>query len=395
MNEFEITIDRIAFGGAGVGRLPEGKVCFVHGTLPGEKVLVRVDSEKKNFANGTALKILEASPERIPVENPVPGGVYMHMTYEAENRIKQSQLHDFFHRNVPEICQGAVFKEPLIPKHPLHYRNKITLHSRIEGGRTLLGYHDDARQMIEDLPFCPLADPEIAAMLAELRADDSFMGKLGDGDKVTIRHADNGVFYWINEAGSEIPMLTFDTAYGPLDVGPESFYQVNNEGAALMQQAIFAELQNLGEIPDSFLDLYCGAGFFSLVAAAAGIGKIAGADIDPAAVAVAAANLERVGCGNARFHAYAAHLIVGRLIKKCGGNPVMVVDPPRNGLDAKTVQMLGSSRIKKLFYVSCAPDTLVRDLRTLGSVGFRLVSNTMINMFPRTAHIESITVLKR
>lgn len=395
MSEFKITIDRIAFGGAGVGRLPDGKVCFVHGTLPGEEVLVNVVGEKKNFANGVAEEILTPSAERIPVEIPVPGGVYMHMTYEAENRIKQAQLHDFFHRHAPEICDGGIFKESLIPEHSLHYRNKITLHSQIHEGNTLLGYYDDASQMVEDLPVCPLADSEISAMLTEIRADNSFMNSLEDGDKVTIRHADNGLFYWINNAGKEIPMLTFNTAYGPLDVSPESFYQVNNEGAVLMQQEIFNELQNLSEIPSAFLDLYCGAGFFSLVAAAAGIGKIIGADIDSAAAAVAAANLERAGCENYRFHGYPAHLIVGRLIKKGGDSPVMLVDPPRHGLDRQTVQMICSSHIKKLIYVSCGPDTLVRDLRVFGSAGFRLVSNVMLNMFPRTAHIESITVLKR
>lgn len=390
--KFEITVDRIAFGGSGVGRLPNGMVCFVPGVIAGEKTVVEILSEKKRYAAAALLDVTGPSPHRIAVENPVPGGVCQHMTYEEENRVKQAQLLDFFKRGAPTVCETCDFREPLIPSQPLHYRNKIVLH--YQDGR--LGYFLEDNRTVADVPFCPLADPEVAAGLKEIRSELPSVTFQND-DKVTIRHADNGVFHWVNDDCAGIPDLEYHTPCGKLKVAPGSFYQVNNEGAAMMQDAVRQMLESPADEPSSFLDLYCGAGFFSLAALAAGIGRIIGADIDPEAAASASANLQNAGAdgGNVRFHAFAADLIVGRLIRKGGRNPVLLVDPPRHGLDQATAHRICTSHIRELIYVSCAPDTLVRDLKLLGSAGFTAESNVMINMFPRTAHIESITRLRR
>jgi tRNA/tmRNA/rRNA uracil-C5-methylase (TrmA/RlmC/RlmD family) len=389
--KFEITIDRIAYGGNGVGRLPNGMVCFVPGVIAGEKAVVEVLTEKKRYTTAALLEVVEPSPHRIPVENPIPGGVYQHMAYDEENRVKQAQLLDFFKRGVPEICDACDFREPLIPSRPLQYRNKIVLHS--QDGR--LGYFMEDNRTVEDVPVCPLADPEISVKMTEIRSKMQSVTFEND-DKVTIRHAANGVFDWLNGDNAGIPNLLYHTPCGELEVAPDGFYQVNNEGAAMMQNTVRAMLENLTEEPSSFLDLYCGAGFFSLAALAAGIRRIIGADIDPGAAAAATANLQKAGAGkDIRFYAFAADRIVGRLIKKGGSNPVLLVDPPRQGLDQATAQQIATSHIRELIYVSCGPDTLVRDLRLLGSAGFTVESNVMINMFPRTAHIESITRLRR
>ncbi len=389
--KIETTIDRIAFGGSGVGRLPNGMVCFVPGVIAGEKVAVEVVTEKKKFAIAKLLEVLEPSPHRVAVETPVPGGVYMHMTYEEENRIKQAQLLDFFHRQAPTACENCDFREPLIPSQPLHYRNKVVLH--YQEGR--LGYFAEDNRTVEDVPFCPFADSEVAVKLAEIRSNMQSV-TLQNDDKVTIRHAANGVFHWVNNAPEDIPNLLYHTPCGTLEIAPDSFYQVNDEGAAIMQNEVLSMLENLTDEPSSFLDLYCGAGFFSLAAAKAGIGKIIGADIDTNAAAAAAANLRRAGYEDkARFHGFAANLIVARLIKKSGENPILLVDPPRHGLDQDTASQICTSHVRELIYVSCGPDTLVRDLKLLVSAGFTVESNVMINMFPRTAHIESITRLRR
>lgn len=389
--KIEMTIDRIAFGGSGVGRLPNGMVCFVPGVIAGEKVAVEVVTEKKKFATAKLLEVLEPSPHRIAVETLVPGGVYMHMTYEEENRVKQAQLLDFFHRQAPAVCENCNFREPLIPSQPLHYRNKVSLH--YQDGR--LGYFAEDNRTVEDVPFCPLADSEVAVRLAEIRSKMESV-TLQNDDKVTIRHAANGVFHWINNAPDDIPNLCYHTPCGTLEIAPDSFYQVNDEGAAIMQNEVLSMLENLTDEPSSFLDLYCGAGFFSLAAAKAGIDKIIGADIDTNAAAAAAANLRHAGYEDrVRFHGFAANLIVARLIKKGGENPILLVDPPRHGLDQDTAHRICTSHIRELIYVSCGPDTLVRDLKLFGSAGFAVESNVMINMFPRTAHIESITRLRR
>lgn len=396
MENIEITIDRIAYGGAGVGRLPNGKVCFVHGTAPGETVLVALTDEKKNFANAELVEIVKPSPERIPVECPIPGAAFQHFSYQAENEIKNAQLKDFFQRNVPAMCRDGEFFEPLIPANELGYRNKITLHAQEQDGTMVLGYFMEDNRTVQDIPFCPLADSAVAERLAQLRADDAFMSTLLDRDSVTIRHADNGVFHWKNHEYADTPLLEFSTPAGMLKTAPESFFQVNQEGAALLQNTIKSVLANLPEPPTSFLDLYCGSGFFSIAAAKVGIDKIIGADSDPRAIANATENLKSNGFANARFHSFPADRIVGRLMKKGGDFPLLLVDPPRTGLDKVTCRAIAlNPAIINMIYVSCAPDTLARDLKILADTGFRMISTVMLNMFPRTAHMESITLLQR
>lgn len=396
MENIEITIERIAYGGAGVGRLPDGKICFVHGTAPGETVLVKLTDEKKRFANAELVEVLKPSSERIPIENPIPGAPYQHLSYQAENQFKDAQLKDFFLRNVPAMCRDGVFSEPLIPTKELGYRNKITLHAQQQEEIMALGYFMEDNRTVQDISCCPLADEAVAGRLTQLRSDADFMNSLLSGDSVTIRHADNGVFHWKNRDYAEIPLLEFSTPAGVLKIAPESFFQVNPEGAALLQNTIKSVLASIPEPPTSFLDLYCGSGFFSIAAAKVGISKIAGADSDPRATANAAENLKNNGFTNARFYSFPADRIVGRLIKKGGNFPLLLVDPPRTGLDKATCQAIAlDPAIINMIYVSCAPDTLARDLKVFADAGFKMISTVMLNMFPRTAHLESITLLQR
>ena len=396
MENIEIIIDRIAYGGAGVGRLPNGKVCFVHGTAPGETVLVTLTDEKKGFANAKLVEVLKSSPERIPVKCPIPGAPFQHLSYQAENQFKNAQLKDFFMRNVPAMCRGGVFSEPLIPPKELGYRNKITLHAQQQEDIMALGYFMEDNHTVQDISCCPLADEAVSERLTQLRADEAFMNSLLNGDSVTIRHADNGVFHWKNQDYAGLPLLEFSTPAGILKTAAESFFQVNQEGAALLQDTIKSVLASLPEPPTAFLDLYCGSGFFSIAAAEVGIVKIAGADIDPRATANAAENLKNNGFNNARFYSFPADRIVNRLIKKGGNFPLLLLDPPRTGLDKATCQSIALDQtVINMIYVSCAPDTLARDLKVFADAGFKMISTVMLNMFPRTAHLESITLLQR
>ncbi|MDD5663190.1 MAG: 50S ribosomal protein L11 methyltransferase [Victivallaceae bacterium] len=396
MKNIEIKIVRIAYGGAGVGYLPDGRICFVHGTAPDETVSVEIVTEKKNFVTARLNEVLSPSPDRIEVKSPVPGTVFMHLSYEAENRIKAALLKDFILRNVPQMGNTCAFAAPLIPPCPLGYRNKITLHAQTQDGKTVLGYFMDDNCTVQDIPFCPLADSAIAERLTALRADDAFMNSLADGDTLTIRHAANGVFHWKNHDIAAVPLLEFNTPSGVMKTAPESFFQINSDGAALMQNRITEMFSELPELPKVFLDLYCGAGFFALAAARAGIRSIIGADIDTAAADAAAGNLYANDFQHARFFSAPLKRIVAKLIRQGGSAPLLLVDPPRQGLDGKTIcKIAGSSSVKNMIYVSCAPDTLTRDLKILSGAGFKIISTQMLNMFPRTAHLESITWVRR
>ena len=99
---------------------------------------------------------------------------------------------------------------------------------------------------------------------------------------------------------------------------------------------------------------------------------------------------------HARFFSAPLKRIVAKLIRQGGSAPLLLVDPPRQGLDGKTIcKIAGSSSVKNMIYVSCAPDTLTRDLKILSGAGFKIISTQMLNMFPRTAHLESITWVRR
>jgi len=304
--------------------------------------------------------------------------------------IKQGQLAEQLRRfaGLEDVCMGEVVASP----KSLHYRNKITLHSVMDG--KVLGYVGDDNRTVVDVEACPLAMEPINELLATLRADKEFRGRLQHRENVTLRWTEqDGALFWVGKPEPGVPDLVQHTTLGELRVPRRSFFQVNDAVATELVTAVTALIAELA--PESVVDLYCGVGVFALAAAKSGVKQVLGIENDYRAVRTAEANAAKLEL-NAEFVSGAcAELVRSALGAVDMASTLVVADPPRTGLEKEVVEALYTSRPKDLIYVSCAPDTLGRDIRLLAAEGYSLKRAQVFDMFPRTAHFETLAWLSR
>lgn len=393
-----LSITDVAYRGRALGR-HEGQVVFVYGAMAGETVDVEVSRLAKNFAEASLLRVVVPSPDRIepacPLAGPCPGCRYQHATYEAELGIKQAQFINLLGR-IGSV-DASLCGEPVPSPAPLGYRNKIVLHAwPEEDGSMKLGYFCEDNATVMDVPACPLAPDSINRRIAELRGDHAFMDGLEKHNKVTIREtAADGVLHWVGAQHDQgRPWLTEQTSVGEIKVPRSSFFQVNAAVAESLLQTVSAHVGRVA--PEAVVDVYGGVGLFAFVAARQGVERVCSLDVDGAAAEAGHENARRLGVGNVEFVSGPAQKKLAPVLMAVRDRKTLViVDPPRNGMEPGTLATIARSRAGGLVYVSCAPDTLARDLKLLMKAGFRVVETRMFDMFPRTSFFESVTLLER
>jgi len=399
-------IETLAYGGDGLARV-DGQVVFVPETIPGERVRARVVQTKKRYARACLLDILDASPDRAPsccrATDPatgarcrVPGCVYDHLAYPAEIRAKQSQIEGFLRRFTDDT---DVFLPPFASPLSLHYRNKAVFHAQRDGGVLRIGYRREPSHAVLDLDACPLSCDAINRALPEARRALAETRLPGDFDLV-FRHTDHdGAHWWIG--GRPPPtscpdLLTEASPAGPLRVPTNGFYQVNPAvGDALVRDVAhaFHESSRCTDV----LDLYCGVGVFGFACMAAGGTRLTGVESGRNAVAAARLNAAALRVPGT-FHCRELGVGGGALadLVPAPERTTAIVDPPRDGMAAPMARWLAQSGLARIFYVSCDPATLARDLGVLLADGaYRLVRVRLFDMFPRTAHFETLVELTR
>jgi len=398
------TIESLAYGGDGLARV-DGRVVFIGETIPGETVRCRVTAVKKNYARAELLKVEVPSPDRIEpccrVSDPadgtvrrVPGCVYDHLGYPAELAAKQHQLQGFL-RRLKDAQEPHVLPALAAP-HPLHYRNKIVLHSQRGRVGTALGYRLEPSHRVLDIPACPLACEAINRALGELRASPAFRALPPDVD-VTLRWTPHdGALWWTSppsrtQAGPDL--LTENSPAGPLAVPRDGFYQVNPSVADELVRTAAAWFADDAGASD-LLDLYCGVGVFGFACMRAGGTRLTGIEAGRAAIAAARQNARALGIP-ATFLCNALGQSALEVRKHLAepARATIIVDPPRDGLDPDITRALVAAAAKRIFYVSCDPATLTRDLAVLTSGGYRLTRARLFDLFPRTAHFETLAEL--
>lgn len=364
-DEVEVLIHDVAFGGNGVGRLPEGKVVFVPGTITGERVRVRLAKSKKKFSDAELVEVLEPSPQRVAAPcvyfGNCGGCQYQHMSYQEQMRVKTKQVVDTLQRiggfkELPAVhVEGAT--------ETYHYRNKITVHTSLRGD---LGFFATDQRTVVDIEKCIITTETINTDLAALRKSGSKPRHATIVDSA-LRADEGGGFQQINRAMAE-KLLTWTRG------------QVGTDGSHL-------------------IDLYCGSGFFSIGMSDL-FKDVCGLDRDERAIHAATSKAREANHPGMRFFAAAVEdklewLLNGVMCEKA----IVVVDPTREGLEPAVAKILASKKFKRLVYVSCNPATLARDLRLL--IGdekvpshYKLASLGVFDMFPQTAHIEAAAVLE-
>ena len=400
------TVDTLAYGGDGIARV-DGRVLFVGETAPGETVRARVTAVKKNFARADLVEVLAPSPARAApccrVLDPVsaalcrvPGCVYDHLDYAAELAAKQQQLEGFLLRLPGGPAQQVL--PPFAAPAPLHYRNKIVLHVQREPGGVRLGYRLEPSHRVLDLPACPLACEAINRMLDDLRSAPAFR-QLHTGDNVTFRHTEHdGALWWTASApaGAAGPeLLTEASPVGPLRVPRDGFYQVNPSASAELVRTVAAWFAEDPAATD-LLDLYCGVGVFGFACMRAGGTRLTGIEAGRAAIDAARLNARTLGIpGTFLCHALGRSSLHIREHLPDPQRSTVLVDPPREGLAPDVARAVAASAAQRVFYVSCDPATGARDLATLLGGGYRITRVKLFDLFPRTAHFETLAELRR
>ncbi len=364
-----LTIDDIAFGGEGVGRVNDF-VVFVPLVLVGEVVEIEIIEVKKQFARAKLLWVEKPSPERVePVcryFGKCGGCQYQHIEYTAQLRLKQKQIADLFER-VGKFSPDPVAAVIPCPQ-PFGYRNRIMVRSQWNKPEQKLniGFVRGDCGLVEDIEECKIAEPALNEQLQHVRAHPPPRGGL----KVVLRTQPEN---W--------------------DVPPDSFFQNN-----------FFLLPKLVETVREFLsaggsrhlvDLYCGVGFLGIELADA-VESFIGVECDQRAIQSARRNAAARKIGNGEFFAKAVEDVLPELWKQFSPQiTTVLLDPPRKGCLPQTLKMLREAGPAQIIYVSCHPATMARDLNILCADGvFDLARVQPLDMFPQTQHVECVADLR-
>lgn len=416
----ELKVDIPAYGGVSIGRW-KGEIVFIKNAIPGETVEAVLEEEKRDYYIASAVKILDASPDRI--EPPCKffglcGGCQLqYITYDRQVRLKEEVLTDCIKRFAKT---GVNISESLLYDKHWNYRYR----GQFKVSQSKTGFYREKTRDVVDIDNCPLMTPEIneyflkakrlitdfgikeihisyeSCAVAFIRASAYLYshlnkGKAGGGgaaslDKLAKMLMDSGFCGVVIDSGTKIfkygsPYVTLDLEGMRYTISPMSFFQSHWKLNQRVVRFIKERLQPLNG--KRVLDLYSGAGNFSLPVAK-DADEVIAVEENPYAIEDGKRNLRINGIKNYRF----VHSSIEALQIKDKVD-VLIVDPPRLGLTNVATEKILAMMPERIAYVSCNPATLARDLRKL-LVKYSIESIRLIDFFPQTYHIESLAFLR-
>lgn len=441
---YEATIVDYTSEGQGIAKI-DGCAVFIPNAIVGEICRVRIEKVGKTWAAGKITEILEKSSHRVQrscaISSSCGGCDFWHMDYEEETRLKADRVRQALNRiggeNLGELpilaapdCRG--------------YRNKAQYPVSSKKNRVFAGFFRAGTHEVVENQRCLILPEETEAVKKIVIDYVNHYGISAYDEKAKkglLRHiyvrrgaVSGQVLVCLVVNGRKLPHTEnlierlkavpgfttlvlsvntktgnavlgdeFITLYGPgyiedtlcglnFRLSPRSFYQVNHHQAERLYEAAIAQAEITKK--DLVLDLYCGVGTITLAMAKAA-GKVIGVEVIEAAVRDAWDNAKRNGIENAEFFCGDAGKAALELEAKGIKPDVVVVDPPRKGLNADTIEALSKMAPRRIVYVSCDPATLARDVALLKEKGYVLKNAMAADLFPRCAHVESIVCLTR
>lgn len=445
--QWVLSITDVTQDGYGVGRV-EDMVVFTPGCARGDVVRVQIIGVRSRYAYGKLLAVEEPSSARIPVDCPVfskcGGCIFRHIEYAEELRLKEERVRNALRR----IAKLDVELEPIVGcEQTVGYRNKAQYPVGWEKGEPVFGFYAPRSHRIVPAEGCFLQLPAFKRVLDacgrwmsenKVSAYEEQTGKgllrhiflrqapatgelmicmVVNGSAENLPKRERLIQYCLDAAPQTKSIVlnrntartnvilgkTCETLWGDdhitdvlcglrFSLSPLSFYQVNSRQAERLYRtaAEFAGLRST----DVLLDLYCGVGTIGLTMAGQ-VGRLVGVEVVPAAVEDAKRNAAQNGIKNASFFCADAGEAAVRLCKEGLAPDVVVVDPPRKGLDKAIVEAVARLSPSRMVYISCNPETLARDLVLLREKGYSCSRARPFDLFPRTAHVETVVLMSR
>ncbi len=409
----KLTVDSLSFGGDGVGRDADGRVTFVPGAAPGDRVEARLVEEHKGYAHAALERVIEPGASRVApgcaLFSECGGCQWQHVAIDAQRAAKQ----EIVRRALRKVTDSVA---PIVTPSP-DYRWRRRARLRLRGGA--LGYHARRSHRMVDVATCPQLEPALDAALAAVRARllPVFAGSgelellcslrgevqvavegrgaaaLGEAAAALLGSAGIvGVLLREEEraepivVGAEMIDLADDPA-GPFWARADAFAQVSAPGNAALRALVVAGAG--AHAGQQVLELHAGSANFTrdLAAAAAHVTAVEEA---PLAAALAARTL--AGRGLAERISWRA-VPVAAALAGAARPDLVVLDPPRTGLNPGEAAALAALAAPRIVYVSCDPETLARDLAIMVAAGYRVASATPVDLMPQTYHVETVVAL--
>ena len=393
-------IERFDDLGRGISYI-NNKVTFIDKVVPEDIVEIELTKEKKKYNEAKLIKIIKPSPLRIDAKCPYfskcGGCQFQNITYENTIKYKKEKIVNIFSKH-----KISIFPEVITNISPYNYRNKITL----KVNNYKIGFYINKTHNLVEINKCLLANPAINASIPLIKEFNICNGEVTircnqnaeilivinsqDNLNIDITYlkskiklvgivVNNKTYYGENSLFERMNNLLFKISY-------DSFFQVNPFIASQLFQIIGDNIDS----SDKVLDLYCGVGTLSLMAAKKAQ-KVLGIEVVPNAIINALFNARINDLNNTQFVINDASTAISKI--KPDFNKI-IVDPPRSGLTKNIIDVLLKIKPDAIIYVSCDPQTLVRDFTLLSSI-YEIKKSYILDMFSYTYHIETILILTK
>lgn len=396
-----VKIEKLDHFGRGICYI-DGKICFVEDTLPGEEVKVKITLEKKKYMLGRVKDFYSVSFDRVdelcPYKDKCGGCDLSHLSYKMENEYKCLKVKEILKKyaDVDEVLvEDVSFGEEY------NYRNKITLH----GDHNIIGYYKKNSNDIVPINKCLLVDEKINhiinvinMMSSDNEYKDIIIRVSNDSEEVLISITGKVKGYEVLEDLCDSLIINDEVIKGErcimsfigekkFIISDKGFFQVNKTLTERLYNEVLSIVKEVK--PKKVLDLYCGCGTIGIYISDY-VDEVVGVEVFKESIENAKKNKKLNDCHNIRFICDKVENVIDNIKDN---TDLVIVDPPRGGLDKTSIDVLLSMNVNNLIYVSCDPVTLARDIKLLKEK-YDVVSIKPFNMFSKTYHVECVCLLK-
>ncbi len=442
----EVKIKKLGINGEGVAYLNR-KVVFIPGTLPNETVLTKITKIEKNYTEGQLIHIKKASKHRIKPQCPVyeqcGGCTLQHMDYKEQLRGKYELVKEAIEKYAR--ITDVDIRPTIGMKNPWGYRNKAQLPVHERKGQVVTGLYEMGTHQIVDISACPIQHPKVNEIIQAAKKvikqlnipiyDERkrqgiikhLVARVGfetEESQLTIITARDELPYqkelilelryklpYLKSIIQNINPLKTSIVFGnktkvlwgeekinerlkeiSFTLSPRAFFQLNPEQTVKLYTEVEKAAALTGK--EVVVDAYCGVGTIGLWLAKKAK-AVYGMDIIPEAIKDAKENAKAGGYDNVEYLVGKAEELLPKWVKEGFKLDVLIVDPPRTGLDQKLLDTIIKVKPKKFIYVSCNPSTLGKDLAVLVKGGYKVEYVQPVDMFPQTAHVETVVLIER